>query len=69
MNISKPTFVVDKQKVLINIEKMATKAQESGCKLRAHFKTHQSAEIGTWFRDFEIDSIAVSSLDMAAYFS
>ena len=48
---------------------MAAKADQSGCKLRAHFKTHQSAAIGDWFREFDIDSIAVSSMDMADYFA
>ena len=67
--ILKPTFIVNKKRVLSNIERMVTKAYQSGCKLRAHFKTHQSAAIGEWFREFEIDSIAVSSLDMADYFA
>jgi D-serine deaminase-like pyridoxal phosphate-dependent protein len=38
-------------------------------RLRPHFKTHQSAEIGTWFRAEGVDRITVSSLDMASYFA
>jgi len=36
--------------------------------LRPHFKTHQSAEIGEWFRIRGVDAITVSSVDMAEYF-
>eukprot|EP01106_Pelomyxa_sp_JSP_P002056 TRINITY_DN1311_c0_g2_i1.p1 TRINITY_DN1311_c0_g2~~TRINITY_DN1311_c0_g2_i1.p1 ORF type:complete len:372 (+),score=79.42 TRINITY_DN1311_c0_g2_i1:37-1152(+) len=47
---------------------MAAKARASGVAFRPHFKTHQSAEIGEWFRE-HTDKITVSSLDMAAYFA
>ena len=32
---------------------------------RPHFKTHQSAEIGSWFRDFGVTRITVSSRESA----
>ncbi|GAA4272291.1 alanine racemase [Aquimarina gracilis] len=48
---------------------MALKAQKHGLIFRPHFKTHQSLEIGRWFKDFGITKIAVSSLEMALYFS
>jgi D-serine deaminase-like pyridoxal phosphate-dependent protein len=67
--IVKPTLLLDKQRVLKNIEKMAGKAKASGVRFRPHFKTHQSAEIGNWFRDFGVEAITVSSLDMAKYFA
>jgi D-serine deaminase-like pyridoxal phosphate-dependent protein len=67
--IVKPTLLLDKQRVLKNIEKMAGKAKASGARFRPHFKTHQSAEIGNWFRDFGVEAITVSSLDMAKYFA
>ncbi len=67
--IVKPTLILDKTRVLKNIEKMAGKAKASGVIFRPHFKTHQSAEIGNWFRDFGVESITVSSLDMARYFA
>ena len=38
-------------------------------RFRPHFKTHQSAEVGEWFKDFGVGSITVSSLDMAGYFA
>jgi D-serine deaminase-like pyridoxal phosphate-dependent protein len=67
--IVKPTLILDKKRVLHNIEKMAGKAKAAGLRFRPHFKTHQSAEIGNWFRDFGVSEITVSSLDMALYFA
>ncbi|HEX7401124.1 MAG TPA: alanine racemase [candidate division Zixibacteria bacterium] len=69
LGISKPTLILDKKRVLQNIERMVNKAKILGVRFRPHFKTHQSAEIGNWFRDFGITSITVSSLDMASYFA
>ncbi len=65
----KPTLILDKERVLRNIQKMAEKAQRNGVRFRPHFKTHQSAQIGEWFRKFGVSSITVSSVDMADYFS
>ncbi len=67
--INRPTFVIDKEICLRNIEKMAQKAERHGLQFRPHFKTHQSAEIGEWFRNFGVNSITVSSLQMATYFA
>jgi D-serine deaminase-like pyridoxal phosphate-dependent protein len=67
--IIKPTLVVNKQQVLINIERMVQKAKDCNLLLRPHFKSHQSAEIGTWFRDLGVEAITVSSIDMANYFA
>jgi D-serine deaminase-like pyridoxal phosphate-dependent protein len=64
-----PTLLLDKRKCLGNIERMARKAQDHGLSLRPHFKTHQSAEIGSWFRDLGLTGITVSSFRMAAYFA
>ena len=36
---------------------------------RPHFKTHQSLEIGKWFKELGTNKITVSSLKMAEYFS
>lgn len=52
-----------------NIAKMARKAEASRVKFRPHFKTHQSAEVGQWFRSYGVESITVSSLEMARYFA
>jgi len=67
--ITKPTLLLDKQKTLRNIERMIAKAAHSGVRFRPHFKTHQSAEIGGWFRERGVDAITVSSVDMARYFA
>ena len=67
--IVKPTLLLDKKKAKTNIKAMTEKAQKSSVKFRPHFKTHQSAQIGEWFKDFGIDSITVSSVDMAVYFA
>ena len=48
---------------------MAAKARQQGVRFRPHFKTHQSAEIGDWYRDEGIEAITVSSVDMAVYFA
>ncbi|WKV11136.1 alanine racemase [Marivirga harenae] len=68
MNITKPTLLLNKNIVCKNIERMAAKAKEFNCELRPHFKTHQSQQIGEWFREYEINKCAVSSLEMAKYF-
>ncbi len=69
MNIVKPTLLLNKERAMRNIERMANKAKKSGVRFRPHFKTHQSAQIGEWFRNLGVDTITVSSLDMAWYFA
>ena len=67
--VQTPMLFVDRSRVLRNIQRMAEKARRSRVDFRPHFKTHQSREIGRWFRDFSVEKITVSSLDMAAYFA
>jgi len=67
--ITKPTLLLDKDKCLQNVEEMCLKAQKNGVDFCPHFKTHQSLEIGSWFKRFDVNKIAVSSLAMAEYFS
>jgi D-serine deaminase-like pyridoxal phosphate-dependent protein len=64
-----PVLLLDQQKCLHNIEKMASRAARHKLILRPHCKTHQSVEIGNWFRDFGVSSITVSSFHMAQYFA
>ncbi|MCX7977246.1 MAG: alanine racemase, partial [Bellilinea sp.] len=68
-NISRPTLLIDPQRAHHNIQRMAEKASRAGVRLRPHFKTHQSAQVGEWFRPYGITAITVSSLDMAMYFA
>jgi D-serine deaminase-like pyridoxal phosphate-dependent protein len=67
--IQKPTLLLDESAARANIHRMANKARSAALAFRPHFKTHQSAEIGEWFRDEGVTSITVSSLDMAEYFA
>jgi len=69
MKLSRPAFLVDEDKCRNNIEIMALKAKASGIGFRPHFKTHQSAAIGEWFRDHGVEKITVSSIGMAEYFA
>jgi len=48
---------------------MAKKAIRNHLTFRPHFKTHQSAEIGEWFREAGVNAITVSSVSMAHYFA
>jgi len=67
-SILKPTLLLDERAVRANIRRMALKARSAGVAFRPHFKTHQSLEIGVWFREEGVEQITVSSLDMAEYF-
>jgi len=69
MDIIRPTLLLDKDICLQNIARMAKKAEEKGLIFRPHFKTHQSAIIGDWFRDYGVTAITVSSVSMAQYFA
>jgi D-serine deaminase-like pyridoxal phosphate-dependent protein len=67
--ITQPTLLVDKQRAVQNIQGMARKADEAGVRFRPHFKTHQSADVGNWFRYHGVEAITVSSVTMAQYFA
>src|SRR5665648_180036 len=69
MEITKPTLLLNKEIVLRNIQKMVRKAKDHNLIFRPHFKTHQSIEIGEWFKEAGIQCITVSSLTMANYFA
>jgi D-serine deaminase-like pyridoxal phosphate-dependent protein len=69
MQIVKPTLVVNKQRVSQNIDRMFLKAKKSDINFRPHFKTHQSLQIASWFREKGVNTITVSSIEMARYFA
>jgi D-serine deaminase-like pyridoxal phosphate-dependent protein len=69
MEITRPTLLLNKETAIRNIETMARKAANLHLNFRPHFKTHQSAEIGEWFRAAGVKSITVSSFTMANYFA
>lgn len=64
-----PELYINEEVVRRNIEKMSRKALHYGMQLRPHFKTHQCAEVASWFGDHHISRCAVSSLKMAWYFA
>lgn len=64
-----PTLLLDKTICLRNIERMALKAKENKLSFRPHCKTHQSIEIASWFREFGVSKITVSSFFMARKFA
>ncbi len=67
--MKEPTLLVDKQKCIANIKMMKAKADKAELIFRPHFKTHQSATIGEWFREEGVEKITVSSVKMAKYFA
>jgi len=69
IQFKRPTLLLDRLKCLHNIRMMAEKAARHNVIFRPHFKTHQSADIADWFRDFGTDRITVSSVRMAEYFA
>ena len=69
MNFSTPTLVINKTISLNNLDRMIDVAKKNNLVLRPHFKTHQSIEIGNWFKEKGITSITVSSISMAEFFS
>jgi len=69
MNITKPTLLLDKTKIIQNLTRMVDKAMQNRVHFRPHFKTHQSVEVASWFRAYGIDAITVSSVEMAQYFA
>ena len=62
-------MLLDERRARRNIAAMAEKARRSGVRFRPHFKTHQSAVVGDWFRAEGVTAITASSLAMAAYFA
>jgi len=69
MRINTPTLIINKKIALRNIERMIQKADRNRVRFRPHFKTHQSIEVGRWFRKFDVKGITVSSVKMAECFA
>ena len=67
--VIEPTMVLNEDVCKSNIARMAQKAKAAGVTFRPHFKTHQSREIGEWFRKSGVEKITVSSLNMAMKFA
>ncbi|MFU8860039.1 MAG: alanine racemase [Cyclonatronaceae bacterium] len=68
-SITVPTLLINESVCRSNIKSMQGKADQFGVQLIPHFKTHQSAGVGCWFRDAGTKAITVSSLSMATFFA
>lgn len=68
-DLKTPALLVDESRARRNIERMAERARRAGVRLRPHMKTHDSPDVGAWFRDAGVEAITVSSLSMARSFA
>jgi D-serine deaminase-like pyridoxal phosphate-dependent protein len=64
-----PTLVLDEARARRNIARRAGRARRLGVRFRPHFKTHQSRRVGRIFREFGVEAVTVSSVEMAEYFA
>lgn len=64
-----PHLLIDELQARANIDWFVNKAARHKLLFRPHFKTHQSVEVGEWFREAGVHSITVSSLTMARKFA
>ena len=72
MNISElytPCLIVEKGKLLNNLNRMSDKAKKHGVKLRPHVKTSKSVPIALLSNGGDIGPITVSTLREAEYFA
>ena len=67
--VEKPTLLLNEAAARRNIRRLAEKARAANARFRPHFKTHQSLEIGSWFREEGVSAITTSSVEMAQYFA
>ncbi len=68
-NIQTPTLILNEKQARKNLLTMSEKSISQNIRFRPHFKTHQSAVIGEWFREVGVKQITVSSVSMAEYFA
>ena len=68
-SITSPTLLLNSEIARANIRRMAGKCQDLGVGFNPHFKTHQSREVGEWFRAEGVERITVSSIVMAEFFA
>ncbi|NQT76414.1 MAG: alanine racemase [Bacteroidetes bacterium] len=68
-NVTRPALIIREPVCRNNIRRMAEKALKSNVIFRPHFKTHQSEQVGNWFKDYGVKQITVSSAEMAMKFA
>ena len=69
IDVVKPTLLLNQEKSINNIKNILQNIKYSKINIRPHFKTHQSLEVGRWFKKLGVQKITVSSVSMAKYFS
>ena len=69
LEITRPTLLLKKAIAKENLQRMLATAKHNDVELIPHFKTHQSAAVGEWFREAGVKSITVTSVKMANYFA
>lgn len=69
IEITRPTLLINKDIAKHNIHRMMVKTGLNNVELTPHFKTHQSRQIGGWFKEETLETITVSSVSMAEYFA
>ena len=69
IDVVKPTLLLNQEKSVDNIKNILQNIKYSKINIRPHFKTHQSLEVGRWFKKLGVQKITVSSVSMAKYFS
>ena len=69
LGLTRATLLVDRARAEANIARFTDRAERSHVVLRPHFKTHQSAAVGEWFRTAGVDRATVSSVGQARYFA
>ncbi|MFX1317547.1 MAG: alanine racemase [Promethearchaeota archaeon] len=67
-NLITPALLIDKTKLLRNIQLMAEKAQRNGVQLRPHIKTHKCIELANLQTEYGAAGLTVSTLGQAAVF-
>ena len=67
-DLKTPALLLDKRRLVANIERMAARAKSLGVALRPHMKTAKSAAVAGLALDRGARGIAVSTLAEAAYF-
>lgn len=68
-NLATPALLLDKKKLLKNLQKMSRKAKANDVNLRTHLKTAKCAEVAKILKGLGHDAITVSTLKEAEYFA
>lgn len=63
-----PVLQLNETTARANLHRMLKKVQQHNIGFWPHFKTHQSAHVGEWFKSAGVVKASVSSLAMAEYF-